>query len=65
MPPERRRGEKLFGVASILAAVAVVVAMLAGADLGSLALVLVSAAVAAWAIYLVAFRRPQRWTMRR
>jgi hypothetical protein len=63
--PSERRGEKLFGVASIVAGLAVVVALLVGADLGSLALVLVSAAVAAWAVYLVAFRRPQRWTIRR
>jgi hypothetical protein len=65
MPSERRRGEKLVGVASIVAGLAVVVALLVGADLGSLALVLVSGAVAAWAIYLVAFRKPLRWTIRR
>lgn len=57
--PSERRGERLFGLVTIVAGVGMLVAVLAGADLGSLALLLVSAAGAAWAVYLVAFRGPQ------
>jgi hypothetical protein len=59
-----RGGEILLGLASVVVGIAVVTATLAGADLGSIALLFVSLAVAAWALYLV-LRRPRVWRVGR
>jgi hypothetical protein len=61
---EGRLGEIVLGLAAIVGGVAVVVATLAGADLGPVVLLLVSLAVAAWGLYL-AFRRPRVWRVGR
>ena len=59
-----RLGEIVLGFAAIVGGIAIVAATVAGVDLGPVVLVLVSAAVAAWGLYL-AFRRPRVWRVNR
>ena len=57
----QRTGEKVFGVAAIVAGIGLIAAVIAGVEVSSVVLILIPLVVIGWSIYHYVVVRPAPW----
>jgi hypothetical protein len=57
----RRTGEKVFGVAAIVAGIGLIAAVIAGVEVSNVVLILIPLVIIGWSIYHYVVVRPAPW----
>jgi hypothetical protein len=57
----RRTGEKVFGVAAILAGIGLIAAVIAGVEVSNVVLILIPLVIIGWSIHHYVVVRPSPW----
>jgi hypothetical protein len=60
----RRTGEKVFGVAAIVAGIGLIAAVIAGVEVSNVVLILIPLVIVGWSIYHYVVVRPAPWGVR-